>query len=264
MFAATADAQRIYYSDSIGQIWLYDRTLQKLARIVTGTQAEFALAPSGNALAFTRVEPNSREQYVWVLHLDSKTGLGAGGASRAGKSQGDSPAISPDGKLLIFARDDLTGVGQSLVVIPTPPAKGAERTVVPSLGAGLYNVAFSQDGKSVYFGVNAPVTCNPEWSCLPARGAPPRAMGTVRRVDLRNGTVTTIAPTRAFWPGLSPDGSMMVYRDSTVSGIRFVLADSAGRRIDTIKLQPRQTLEGWFGAATLAISGPISPPRPPQ
>jgi Tol biopolymer transport system component len=264
VFSATADAQHTYYSDSIGQIWVYDHASNTNNHIVTGTQWDLTVAPSGNALAFTRGESNSREQFVWVVRLDSKSGLALSAAARITKFQGDSPAISPDGRFVAYARDDSTGVGQSLVVAPVPPEKGVERVLVSSLGAGMNNIAFSHDGKTIFFGVNAPVACNPDWSCLPPRVATPMAMGTVRRVDVRTGAVTVLAPTRAFWPGLSPDGALMVYRDSTVSGIRFVLADSAGNRIDTIKLLPRQTLEGWFGAGTLAISGPVTPARLPQ
>src|SRR5215471_9895959 len=148
-FTLTSDGKRTYYTTTTGDIWLYDRGGRKSTRIVTGTVWDLSVSPLQDALAYTRAGSARQEQYVWVLPLDSKTGLPSGSERRVTEQPGDVPAISPDGKWIAFARDDSTGVGQSVVVLPI--VGGDERVVAPALPSSVGSIRWTPDGKTLYF-----------------------------------------------------------------------------------------------------------------
>jgi Tol biopolymer transport system component len=254
---STADARRTYYTDSLGQLWMAERSARTGRLLASGSQSDLTLSPGGDALAYTRSGDASREQYVWVQRLDPRTGLAAAPPRRASAMQGDVPAISPDGRWLAFALDDSTGVGQSVAIVALVAGGGHERTVAPALSGGVAFIRWTPDGQRLYFGVNPPVPCNPDWSCLPARGGTSQVMGTIRRVDAGGGAVTTVATAHSVWPGLSPDGSVIVYAD-TGRARRMVVADSGGRRLDTFVLPGNQSIEGWLARSTLLVSAPAT------
>src|SRR5262249_2841240 len=109
------------------------------------------------------------------------------------------------------------------------------------------------DSKTIYIGVNPPVACVPEWSCLPLAGANRAPPGSVRRVGVNGGPVTTVASARGLWPGLSPDGTTLVYIDTTANR-RWVVADASGKRRDTFTLPNAQAAFGWLRGSTLLVS----------
>jgi len=250
--ALTPDAKRVYYGDSARAIWFYDRTDKRNVRLVDGEALDLAVSPLGDALAYSRAAATSAEHHVWVLPLDTRTGLPAGPERRVGTSQGDAPAISADGKWIAFAADDSTGVGQGVAIVPT--AGGRERIVVPFLRSSVSNVRWAPDGRSLFVGVNPPVACNPDWSCLPLKEEFRQTTGSVRRVSVSDGSSRVIAPKVGVgWPGLAADGSMLAYTD-TGSPARVVVADTNGRALHSFQLVGRQTMEGWLGGATLVFS----------
>jgi len=106
----------------------------------------------------------------------------------------------------------------------------------------------------LFVGVNPPVACNPDWSCLPLKEEFRQTTGSVRRVSVSDGSSRVIAPKVGVgWPGLAADGSMLAYTD-TGSSTRVIVADTNGRALHSFQLVGRQTMEGWLGGATLVFS----------
>jgi Tol biopolymer transport system component len=251
--ALTSDAKRVYYGDSARAIWFYDRNDKRNVRLVEGQVFDLAISPLGDALAYTRTVASTAEHHIWVLPLDARTGLAAGRERRVGTRQGDAPTISADGKWLAFAADDSTGVGQGVAIVPI--GGGRERMVLPSLRTGVNNVRWAPDGRSLFLGVNPPVPCNPDWSCLALKDEFKHpTTGSLRRISVSDGSSRVIAPkVGAGWPGLATDGSVLAYTD-TGFPTRVVVADTNGRTLHSFPLPQRQTMEGWVGSATLVFS----------
>jgi len=248
----TPDARRVYYGDSARAIWMYDRGDKRNVRLADGEAWDLTVSADGNALAFKRTTAGFADEHVWVLPLDARTGVATGPARRASERQGDTPSISVDGKWLAFAADDSVGVGQGVVIVPV--SGGAERVVVPFMRASVSNIRWSPDGRSLYYGVNPPVACDPEWSCLPLREEFKVATGSIHRVAVDGKSQSTIAPkVTGAWPGLSADGSLLAYAEGGFPG-RMIVADTTGKQLGSFPLVPRQTAEGWVNGSTLLFS----------
>jgi Tol biopolymer transport system component len=246
-FVMTPDSQRTYYRLSTGGVWMYDRTANATSRIIDGVVWDLALSRTKDVLAYTKVGDTRREQHVWVIPLSAETGLPSGKERRVSTHSGDVPSISPDGKRIAFARDDETGVGQTVVVVPV--AGGSERVIAPAQPSGVSSIRWTPDGKTVYFGVNPPVPFTCAESCLSgARESRPPA--TIRRVGSTGGAVETIATVGLPGPGLSPDGKFIVFGD-TGAPRRLIVADADGRRLKTFTVASPQTPHGWTGSSTL-------------
>src|SRR5262245_58019744 len=198
-FALTADGQRTYFTNSAGEAWLYDRTLKTKTRISAGPLWDLNVSPVGDALAYTKGGEQRGAQHVWTIALNPATGLATGAERQLSADQADVASISPDGKLIAFARDDASGVGQSVVVVPS--RGGAERVVAPTQPSSIANIRWTPDGKTLYFGVNPPVACVPEWSCLPLNQNLRQPPGSIRRVSVSGGAITTITTARGLSPG---------------------------------------------------------------
>ena len=250
--ALSPDAKRVYYGDSTRAIWFYDRSDKRNVRLVDGEVLDLAISPLGDALAYSRTVTATSEHNVFVLPLDARTGLAAGGERRVGASQGDAPAFSADGKWLAFAADDSAGVGQGVAIVPL--AGGRQRLVMPFLRTSVSNVRWAPDGRSLFVGVNPPVACDPDWSCLALADEFKQTTGSVRRVSVSDGSSRVIATKIGVgWPGLASDGSVLAYTD-TGFPTRVVVADTNGRALHTFQLGQRQTMEGWLSGATLLLS----------
>ncbi len=248
----TPDARRVYYGDSARAIWMYDRADKRNVRLADGEAWDLTVSPAGNALAFKRTTAGSADQHVWVVPLDARTGVATGAVRLASERQGDTPAISVDGKWLAFAADDSVGVGQGVVIVPV--SGGAERVVVPFMRASVSNIRWSPDGRSLYYGVNPPVACDPEWSCLPLHEEFKQTTGSIHRVAVDGKSQSTIAPkVTGAWPGLSADGSLLAYAEGGFPG-RMIVADTTGKQLGSFPLVPRQTAEGWVNGSTLLFS----------
>jgi Tol biopolymer transport system component len=246
------DTLHVYYSDSARALWAYDRAAGRATRLAAGEIWDLTIARNADALAYRRLDHATAAQQVWMLPLDARTGLAAGPERRASNAQGDAPSFSPDGKWLAFASDDSLGVGQGIMLAPV--AGGRARTLVPTMRSTVSTIGWSPDGKHVVYGVNPPVPCDPDWSCLPVKPQFQRTTGTVQRIAATGGASATLVPRIGYgWPGMSPDGSRLVYSDTgTIS--RLIVADSAGRALGTFQVPSRQTVEGWIAPATLVLS----------
>jgi Tol biopolymer transport system component len=244
----TSDEKRTYYTTTAGDIWFYDRGTSRSARVFTGVVWDLAVSPSLDALVFTMGGETRVEQHVWLLPLDPKTGLASGSTRRLSTQSADGPSPSPDGRSIAFARDDATGVGQSLVVVPA--SGGAGRVVAAGLPSGISSIRWTPDGATLYFGVNPPVPFTCAESCLSLPGGSAVSSGTIRRVAASGGAVQIVATTGNPSPGLSPDGAKLAFTD--VSGNRqIVVADATGRRLNAVTVPPGQVLLGWAGASKL-------------
>lgn len=246
-FVMTPDSQRTYYRPSTGGVWMYDRSTNATSQIMDAMVWDLALSPTKDVLAYTKVGDTRREQYVWIVPLSAATGLPAGRERRVSAHAGDVPSISPDGKRIAFARDDETGVGQTVVVVPV--AGGAEHVIAPAQPSSVSSIRWAPDGKTVYFGVNPPVPFTCAESCLTGahESRPP---STIRRVGSTGGAVQTIATVGFPGPGLSPDGKFVVFGD-TGALRRLTVADADGRRLKSFTLASPQTPVGWAGSSTL-------------
>ena len=247
-FTLTRDGRRTYYTTPAGGLWLYDHDRKTAARVTNATLWDLAVSPNGDALAYTKSGDDRRQQFVWVLPIAPATGLAAAAERRVSASSGDAPAISPDGRWIAFARDDETGVGQSIVVVLI--AGGKERVVAPAQPAGIRNIRWTPDGKTLYFGVNAPVPFTCAESCLTLTRQAPLVRASIRRIAIAGGLVTTIALTNNPFPGLSPDGRMLVFGDTTRPR-GFVVSDASGRRLDTLTFAAGHTPIAWSNASTV-------------
>jgi len=242
----TADGTRGYYTTATGDLWWFDTT-GKNQRIATGSIWDVTLSAMRNAVAYTKAD-DRRQQHVWIVPLDPTTGQPSAAERRVSATAGDVPAIAPDGRSLAFARDDSSGVGQSIIVLPI--GGGTERVVAGSLPSSIGSLRWTPDGHALVFGVNPPVPFTCAESCLSIPGGTPRVPGTIRRVAASGGQVTIITSTGKPWPGLSPDGTKLAFVDRD-DPRKLVIADAGGTPLKTITLEPTQTLQGWFSGDRL-------------
>ncbi len=251
LVAMTEDSARTYFRNATGEIWMYDRARKTPTRLAAASTWDLNLSPTRDALAYTKAGERPKDHEVWVLPLNPQTGLAAGPERRLSSNGADVPSISPDGRSVAFARDDSTGVGQSIVVIPI--TGGMERVVVAALPSSVANIRWTPDGSTLYFGVNPPVECVPQWSCLPLAAPYRQPAGTIRRVAVSGGPVAVVATAKGLWPGLSPDGRTLAYID-TGRVRRWVVADADGRRRDAFTLPPNQAALGWLRGSTVLVA----------
>jgi Tol biopolymer transport system component len=237
-YSATADGKRVYYSTTKGEVWLYDRVRNTSARIADGGEIwDIAAAPNGSSVAFTRAGENKRDQFVWIVPLDPKTGLATGPQRRVSALSGDVPAVSPDGRSIAFARDD-SSTAQTIVVAPV--AGGPERAITPAAPGGIYTIRWSPDGKTLVF------------TRKPSRDGTAREHE-IESIQLAGGTPKVIAATTSGFPGLSPDGSVIAFRDTGLTN-RFVITDPTGQRLATYSPPRGGNIDGWLSGSTAIVS----------
>lgn len=242
--------KRTVYLGRGGELWVFDQASATPTRLVGPRVWDVALSGKGDLLAYVKGGEERADHFIYLQPLDSRTGLPQGAERRLTSIQGDAPAISPDGRFVAFARDDSSGVGQSLFVVPV--AGGKERLLAAGMPSSIRAITWTPDGKTIYFGVNTPVPCVPEWSCLPL-GQSQRRWASIRRVAASGGAVTTVVSSAQVpFPGLSPDGSTIVYRASDGSR-KWIVAEPEGSTRMVLTLTQSQMVQGWSGKATLIL-----------
>ena len=120
---------------------------------------EFSISPTGDRIAW-----GHQTQLIWSMPLDAQTGTAAGPAQRVSLSQGDTPSLSPDGKLIAFAR--FTPNGNDLAVVP---ATGGAEQILAKYDRGIYTTSWSGDGKWIFVGFGWPTRALER---VPAAGGP--------------------------------------------------------------------------------------------
>jgi Tol biopolymer transport system component len=240
---------RTYFIHRSGDLVVYDHASRASTRLAERVW-DASVSAKRDFVVYVKDGEARADHFIYVLSLDRERGTAKGPERRVSSTIGDAPAISPDGKLIAFARDDTTGVGQSLVVAPL--GAGKERVVASAMPSSIRGIMWTPDGKTIFFGVNLPVPCVPEWSCLPL-GEDQRVYGSIRRVAATGGAVTVVVP-RALgvFPGLSPDGTAIVY--NAVGGVRrWIVANGDGTERSSLSLSSSQTIQGWMSGATLIV-----------
>ena len=252
-FALTADGQRTYFVNASGEIWLYKQAGKMATRVTAGPAWDLNVSSAGNVLAYTKGGAQRGEQYVWVLALNTATGLAEGAERQIDRQMANAPSLSSDGQLVAYARDDASGVGQSVVIASL--AGGDERVVAPGMPSTVQNIRWTPDAKTIYFGVDPPVACVPEWSCLPLAEALRQPPSTIKRVAATGGQVTTVATARGVRPGLSPDGTTLMYLGT--SGARhFIVANPDGTPRETVSVTSAHDPIGWLRGSSVLLQSP--------
>ena len=77
-FVLSADGQRTYFVTKSGEAWLFDRAHKTSTRVAPGPLWELSLAPTGDALAYTKAGGTRGDEAVWIIALDPSTGLARG------------------------------------------------------------------------------------------------------------------------------------------------------------------------------------------
>ena len=129
---------------------------------------------------------------------------GVGGFARpvtSGESYASCPVWSPDSKTLAYASDRYGNFD-----IFTVPASGGVPTRITANSAQETPFAFSNDGRSIYFGATI---SDPAQSAL----FPKSYMEELYRVSVRGGRYERVLATPAQWICLSDDGKSFLYQD---------------------------------------------------
>jgi Tol biopolymer transport system component len=133
----------------------YDLISHHGTLLTLGWDSDLALSRSGDRLAYTRPSEDGKDEFVWSMPLDPRTGLSAGLSQRVSISHGWSPHFSPDGKQIAFAADrgkrvpsDASPANRLMDVVIVPAIGGAER-VVASYPRRIAPI-WSDDGQWIY------------------------------------------------------------------------------------------------------------------
>lgn len=186
-------------------------------RVAAGQFATISVSRSGDTVVFARADAND-DGRIWTTHIVAATGQPTGDARQVAKSIGDSPVISPDGKFVVFARDENTGQSVAIVNIED----GAERVLAS--GANSIGIAgWSVDGGTVFYTANTARERNiwPIHSVAVSGGAP-----TVVIAD-------NIMPN----PRLSPDGRRILHLPAAGS---HAIASIDGTAVSRIRVDSRE------------------------
>ena len=211
----------VYYNDA-ETYWLmaYDRARKTATKLHEGNIWYLSISTRGDLLAFTNNNEDGKQTHIYVLPLDPNTGLATGSVRRASVEQGDTPSISPDGKWIAFA--GYNSPGQRLTVIP---AAGGPERVLAQHSRGIEPIRWSPDGATITYGV----------------GGPPGTRGTYK-VAVSGGTPTLVRASPDVWPGISPDGRLLVVDvNDTANGV----FDATGRQLGTYPSRNGRYAYGW-------------------
>ena len=236
VYELTATASgRLYYVTAKGDLWMHDRGGREPTKLRAFEGWDIHVANNGSVLAFTKSGEGDKGEFVWTMPLDPKTGLPAGPERRASTWEGDAPRLSPDGRSIAFDGYGAPGPkGDHLVVVPT---SGGPERVVASPKVGIDNIRWTPDGKALYFGAG------------PARGHFDEPT-MIQRVSIAGGDPVVVARGNSSWPGLSPDGKLLAFRDTGLSR-RVVITDTLGRRITTLDALSKLEVGAWSSGSTL-------------
>ena len=154
-----------------------------------------AISPDGSQIAFT---------YKGRIYVVSANTGGGGNFARSvtsGESYACYPVWSPDSKILAYASDRYGNFD-----IFTIPASGGVPTRITANSAQETPFAFSNDGRSIYFGATI---SDPAQSAL----FPKSYMEELYRVSVRGGRYERVLATPAQWICLSDNGESFLYQD---------------------------------------------------
>jgi Tol biopolymer transport system component len=208
----------------------YDRAKRSWAYLGRGTVGLGPRwSPDGRFVAYVRQADESRQWYLWLVPMDTATGLAGGPPRRVSTRPGFGPpggpaAWSPDGRRLAFiARDS----GRMSIV--AVPFNGGDEQVLFEATGGLNSVVWSRDGRSVF--VN-------HW-------APNRAQRTLR-VSLDDRRPVELGDAKAPTIDISPDGKWLAqYHFSRPVLYMLSTEGKSPRQVDLGPRLTRLTPSGW-------------------
>jgi Tol biopolymer transport system component len=177
------------YSSNDSGFLRYDRVKRSWAHVPEGNFGnDPRWSPNGRFVAFIRQGEESRDRYVWLLPMDTTTGLSSGPARRVSTKPGIGPvAWSPDGRRIAFiAREP----GKSSIV--AVPFNGGDEQVLYETSGFLNSLAWSPDGRFIF-----------------SNHAMPNAPGRTIRVSLDDKRAVELGDARAPIIDISPDGKWL-------------------------------------------------------
>ncbi|HUF13799.1 MAG TPA: hypothetical protein VMN78_11910 [Longimicrobiales bacterium] len=230
----TADGSRLYYA-ARGTIHLHDLSSDRTTRIFEGPEtyegavAYLALSRQADLIAFSR--DSADEIAVMALPLDPASGLPSGPARRISSGGGDSPAISADGRHVVYAGYGDHGTQEVTVASAT----GTDHRVLGAHRGGVGPLGWSPDGDWIYFGVS------------PLRS---RQRLTLRVPTDGGAPDTLLSGFGDNYPGLSPDGRFLVVAQTAS---RLLVFDAEGRPLGTLDIEARDYPISWRGDHDLIL-----------
>lgn len=208
----------------------YDRNTRQWATangVTIGAHVRWS--PDGRFLAYTKFDNGVRS--VWVLPMDSSTGMPRGVARKISTARASWPAWSPDGRHIAISVQD-----SGRFRIATVPFNGGDETVLYETRGVGGDLAWSPDRTYIWAG---------------------HGVGNQARYWLRVNTSTRrvdsfpIGPVRML--GYSADGRYVAHHDP---GTPAVVISSAtdGRAVQRLALPPRVRPTGWSKSSPNALS----------
>ena len=170
---------------------------------------EIDWSPKGDMLAFNRGDDDQNTDLFWTLPIDQNTGVPNGEARRVSTTGGDVVALSPDGQSIVFADYSPRGnAPQRLVLVP---ARGGRERVLAEPKVGIGSMAWSDDGKWIYYSYSS--------------GQPRK--GSVARVPVAGGTAQVVWEALGERPSVIKPGPLIVVQEAD----RMIrLLDATGTR----------------------------------
>lgn len=182
-----------------------------------GCETDPAFTPDGQHLVFSRFDPATNDEAIWIMQLNGegrrRLGTGPGGAT--------TPEISPDGQtvtFLSFTPDDLT------LIFAVDINGGPVRQVTPTLNGITFKHDWAPDGSRLVMSDNAD---NPD---LTVNVVTFRPDGT----GLTYLTDNQTPDQRAFAGGYSPNGKWIVFRQEGGDQAALMVMRSDGQGMHAI------------------------------
>ena len=166
-----------------------------------------AVSPDGTVVAYQRASKRSDPPQLWTMHVDGSHQAPLG-------VRGNSPAWTPDGTSLVFARDFCCEICANIWRV-SADGRGA-RSVTRKSGLET-DPAVAPDGRTVAFGTG---DCEPGFPCcLVAVDLPTRRMRGFPKLPALEG---------GFEPTWAPDGGRIAFGAGVDSPARIYVARADG------------------------------------
>ena len=152
MPALSPDGRWIVFFREMGNetfnLWVVPASGGEPIQLTSGVHADVfpGWFPSGDRIAFTSNRPSAPgegKSFVMTIPFDARTGRSAGPAQQVSLEAARFPAVSPDGRRIVFT------AGARLMVVPS--VGGTARTVVQVDGRVVGRGEWSPDGREIYF-----------------------------------------------------------------------------------------------------------------
>lgn len=172
-----------------------------------GFGANAALSPDGRRIAYTALPPDTpRPSAAAPAELRV---VESGAAPRLLASGADllvPPVWAPDGHSVVIRRSEPTAAGVGTFRLARVYLDGGKETILVTDDAGLFPIAFTPDGASLYYARISPA--GTDLLSVPSRGGDPVAVAHLSDDVARD------------WR-LSPDGSRLTYLVQVLEGDRY-------------------------------------------